>query len=119
MTRTRFTGSPSNDIKAVNAVLDAIAAGHRNRDAAAAAIAQFHARDALTAHLAQLLMLHEEELVSLQTWLDDWDGPVVLTLRDLRFGLQNRTTTAAQIAIGFHEGLGNCASRIETLPRTH
>ena len=66
----------------VRAVLDAVAAGFRARDAAA--INRLFAPDARLADLAPPLRHPGPDAASLQAWMDGWDGPIETTYRDLR-----------------------------------
>ena len=69
------------DVAEVRAVLDAIARGLRDRDAAA--VVRHYAPDAVIADLAPPLMRRGLDPAGLQAWLDGWDGPVDITYRDL------------------------------------
>ena len=67
---------------AVRAVLDAIDAGFRARDAAA--VNRHFAPDARIADLAPPLRHPGPDAGALQAWMDGWDGPIEQTTRDLR-----------------------------------
>ncbi|MBB5221428.1 ketosteroid isomerase-like protein [Amaricoccus macauensis] len=69
------------DARAIQAVFAAIAHGFRDRDAAV--IARHYARDAIVADLAPPLQRQGVEPGPLQEWLDGWDGPVILTHKDI------------------------------------
>jgi ketosteroid isomerase-like protein len=65
----------------VRAVLDAIARGFRDRDAAA--VNRHFAPAATLADLAPPLLHRGPDTAALQAWLDGWDGPVEVDYRDL------------------------------------
>jgi ketosteroid isomerase-like protein len=71
----------ARDVAEVRAVLDAIAEGHRDRDARA--INRHFAPDAVLADLAPPLLHRGTNAAALQAWLDGWDGPVRTSYRDL------------------------------------
>ena len=75
------TATADPEVTAVREVLDAIARGLYDRDAEA--IARHYARDASIADLAPPLLHRGLDRKELQAWLDDWDGPVRVTYRDL------------------------------------
>lgn len=104
MTLARRTSPEAADHAAIRAVFEAIAEGHRARDAAA--IARNYAPGATIADLSPPLVTRGFDTAATQAWLDGWGGPVELTGRDLVIetdgdlalchGLQHvRTRTAA------------------------
>ena len=78
----RDTGTDTDEIAEVRAVLDAVADGFRARDAVA--INRYFAPDARLADLAPPLRHPGPDAGSLQAWMDGWDGPIETTYRDVR-----------------------------------
>lgn len=69
------------DVEAIRSVTDAIAAAAYRKDAAA--MARHYAPDAVIADLAPPLLCRGFDVAKAQTWLDDWDGPVEIEMREL------------------------------------
>jgi ketosteroid isomerase-like protein len=69
------------DVEAIRAVTDAIAAAAYRKDAAA--MARHYAPGAVIADLAPPLHSRGFDIAKAQAWLDDWDGPVEIELREL------------------------------------
>jgi ketosteroid isomerase-like protein len=81
MTLTETLATTKSDEAGVRAILDAIAAGYRARDAAA--IARHYLPDARIADLAPPLLRRGFDPDAVQLWLDGWDGPVEVAIRDV------------------------------------
>jgi uncharacterized protein (TIGR02246 family) len=71
----------ASDEEAIRAVIAAIGAAHRAKDAAA--IARHYAPEAVIADLAPPLARRGIDESAIQAWLDGWNGPVELATRDL------------------------------------
>jgi ketosteroid isomerase-like protein len=69
-----------SDADAIQAVIDAIAAAAGRKDAAA--MARHYAPGAVIADLAPPLLSRGFDVAKTQGWLDGWDGPVEIELRD-------------------------------------
>jgi ketosteroid isomerase-like protein len=81
MTLTETLATTKADEAGVRAILDAIAVGYRARDAAA--IARHYLPDARIADLAPPLLRRGFDPDAVQLWLDGWDGPVEVAIRDV------------------------------------
>jgi ketosteroid isomerase-like protein len=81
VTLTETLATTKTDAADIGAILDAIAAGNRARDAAA--IARHYQPDARIADLAPPLLRRGFHPEGVQAWLDGWDGPVEIATRDL------------------------------------
>jgi ketosteroid isomerase-like protein len=77
---SRAATHPS-DSEAIRAVTAALQAAAYNKDAAA--MARHYAPDAVIADLAPPLMRRGFDVDATQAWLDGWDGPVEVEMRDL------------------------------------
>ncbi|HUE45710.1 MAG TPA: nuclear transport factor 2 family protein [Aestuariivirgaceae bacterium] len=70
-----------SDVEAIRAIIDAIAAAAYRKDAAA--MARHYAPGAVIADLAPPLLSRGYDVAKAQGWLDNWDGPVEIEMRDL------------------------------------
>jgi ketosteroid isomerase-like protein len=75
------TAATISDADAIRAVTDAIAAAAYRKDAAA--MARHYAPGAVIADLAPPLLSRGFDIAKAQGWLDSWDGPVEIEMRDL------------------------------------
>jgi ketosteroid isomerase-like protein len=75
------TAATVSDEDAIRAVTDAVAAAAYRKDAAA--MARHYAPGAVIADLAPPLLSRGFDVAKTQGWLDDWDGPVEIEMRDL------------------------------------
>jgi ketosteroid isomerase-like protein len=73
--------STASDVDAIRAVTESIAAAAYHKDAAA--MARHYAPDAVIADLAPPLLCRGFDVAKTQSWLDNWDGPVEIELREL------------------------------------
>jgi ketosteroid isomerase-like protein len=69
------------DAADIRAILDALAAAYRAKDAEA--IERHYVEGARIADLAPPLLRRGFDARAIQTWLDGWDGPVEIATRDL------------------------------------
>jgi ketosteroid isomerase-like protein len=69
------------DAAGIRAILDAISAAYRAKDAEA--IERHYVEGARIADLAPPLLRRGFDAGAIQTWLDGWDGPVEIATRDL------------------------------------
>jgi ketosteroid isomerase-like protein len=81
VTLAHLTVTTEKDAADIRAILDAVAAEYRARDAQA--IGRHYMPDARIADLAPPLLRHGFDVVAIQTWLDGWDGPVDIATRDV------------------------------------
>jgi ketosteroid isomerase-like protein len=70
-----------SDVEAIRAVTESIAAAAYRKDAAA--MARHYAPAAVIADLAPPLLCRGFDVAKTQSWLDEWDGPVEIELREL------------------------------------
>ena len=70
-----------SDVDAIGAVTASIAAAAYRKDAAA--MARHYAPGAVIADLAPPLLSRGFDVAKAQAWLDGWDGPVEIELREL------------------------------------
>ena len=70
-----------SDIEAIRAVTANLAAAAYDKNAAA--MARHYAPGAAIADLAPPLVSRGFDVAKVQEWLDDWDGPVEIEMRDL------------------------------------
>jgi ketosteroid isomerase-like protein len=75
------SAATASDADAIRAVTDAIAAAAYRKDAAA--MARHYAPAAVIADLAPPLLSRGFDVAKAQSWLDDWDGPVEIEMREL------------------------------------
>jgi ketosteroid isomerase-like protein len=69
------------DAADIRAILDALAAAYRAKDAKA--IERHYVEGARIADLAPPLLRRGFDAAAVHTWLDSWDGPVEIATRDL------------------------------------
>ena len=81
MSMASRTATPASDIEAIQAFYAALQAAVYNKDAAA--MARHYAPEAAIADLAPPLMRRGFDVGATQAWLDGWDGPVEVEMRDL------------------------------------
>ena len=81
MTLAHPTVTTERDAADIRAILDSLAAAYRARDAKA--IARHYVPDARIADLAPPLLRRGFQPDGVQAWLDGWDGPVEIGIRDL------------------------------------
>lgn len=70
-----------SDVEAIRAVVASLSAAAYGKNAAA--MARHYAPDAVIADLAPPLVSCGFDIAKAQAWLDDWDGPVEIEVRDL------------------------------------
>ena len=75
------TAPAVSGVEAIRAVIDALAAATYRKDAAA--MARHYAPGAVIADLAPPLLGRGFDVARAQGWLDGWDGPVEIEMREL------------------------------------
>ena len=81
MSLAERTATMPSDVEAIRAVTASLAAAAYAKDAAA--MARHYAPGAVIADLAPPLVSRGFDVAKAQAWLDDWEGPVEIEMRDV------------------------------------